>query len=180
MKCSMAVVGQLGVEGLFVAHGGVGAQAEARGGLAHADSVEVRGLEQQAVGVVLDLGVEAAHDAGDGDRLALGADHQRVFVDVALHAVQRLELERLVEALDLDRVDLRAVERVHRLAELEHQVVRQVGQQVDGAHAAVEQADAHIDRADLLRDVAHLEAGVAVAELAVDDVDVDAARGRTA
>ena len=62
---------------------------------------------------------------------------------------------------------------MHRLAKLEHQVVCQIGEQIDRAHAAVEEADAHVDRADFLCDVAHLEAGVAEAQLAVDDVDAD-------
>ena len=167
-------VGHFRVKGFLITHGSIRAQTDARGGLAHAYSVKVCGFEQQTVRVIFNLGVETAHDARDGDRFFLGADHQRVFVDAALCAVQRFKLERSGEALHLNGIDLCAVERVHRLAELEHEVVCEVGKQVDGTHAAVKETNAHINRADLLRDVAHLEARVAVAELFIADIDIDA------
>ena len=62
---------------------------------------------------------------------------------------------------------------MHGLAHFQHQVVGQVGQQVNGPAAAVKQADAHVYGAYLFGDVAHLQAGVAQAELRVLNLNRD-------
>ena len=155
--------GHLGVEALFVARGGVGAVAEAYRGLADGGRVEVGGLQRQAGGVGDDLAVQTAHDARDGHGLVPVADHQGLGVDVPLRAVEGLEGEGRVEAADADALHLAAVKGVHGLADLQHQVVGEVRQQVDRAHTAVVEADADRHGAHVFGDALHGEAGIAQA-----------------
>ena len=152
------------VKALFVAGGGIGAVGEADAALADGRRVERGGFQRQARRVIDNFAVQTAHDACDGNRLVAVADHQRVRVDGALHLVQRLEREALREAADADLLHLAAVEGVHRLPHFQHQIVRQVGKEVDVAHTAVVQADTHRHRADVAVDVLHPQAGVALAQ----------------
>ena len=66
---------------------------------------------------------------------------------------------------------------MHGLSHLQHQVVCQVGQQVDAPAAAVKQADTHIHWAVLHRDVVHPQTGVAVGQLLILDVDGHGRKG---
>ena len=141
---------------------------QTNGRFADRGSVKGGGFERQGGGVLHDLGVETAHDAGDRHRRVVVADHQGVFVHMALYAVEGLEFKRRIKALDADLFDLARIERVHGLTHFEHEVVGEVGEEVDGTHAAVIKTDAHVDRADGALDVLHLQAGIAVAERILD------------
>ncbi len=93
----------------------------------------------------LDLGVGAAHDPGEADRPSRIGDEQRLGVEVADDVVERLEaLARPREPDDDPAVaDRRGVERVDRLAELEHHVVARVDDVADRALAGGQEA--HLD-----------------------------------
>ena len=100
------------------------------------------------------------NNAGNGNRVVVVADHQGVFVDIALHAVQGLEHKGCGEFLDADLLYLAGVECVHGLTHFQHQVVGHIRQEVDGAHAAVVQPDTHIHGADADRNIVKFQAGI--------------------
>ena len=163
------------VEALFIAGGGVGAHAEGAGRAAHGNAVEVSGLKEHHRRVADDLAVRAAHDARDADGLVLVADAEHVLRQLALVAVERLDGLALARGAhdDVAAFDAAEVKCVHRLAVFEHHIVRDIDDVVDGAHAAVAQSLAHPARRRCNFDVFHHARGVARAEVAVLNVDVD-------
>ena len=163
------------VEALFIAGGGVGAHAEGAGRAAHGNAVEVSGLKEHHRRVADDLAVRAAHDARDADGLVLVADAEHVRRQLALVAVERLDGLALARGAhdDVAAFDAAEVKGVHRLAVFEHHIVRDIDDVVDGAHAAVAQSLAHPARRRSDLDVFHHARGVARAEVAVLNVDVD-------
>jgi hypothetical protein len=105
---------------------------------------EVRGLEGDRGGAVVDLGLEAAHGAGQADRAAPVGDQQVVVGQRALDVVEGLKLLPRACAPHDDRaLQLAEVERVQRLAGLEHHIVGDVDRERHGAHAAHRQPAAH-------------------------------------
>ena len=112
-------------------------QAEATRGAPDQDRLEARGLEQDPRGLVGDLGVEAPHHAGERDALLAVADQQIAGDQRALHAIERDELLAIFGVRDLDDTGGQrlGVERVQRLPELEHHVVRDVDEVRDRSHA---------------------------------------------
>ena len=141
--------------------------------LADRSRVEGRGLEGQGGGILYDFGIQTAHDTGDRDGSIIIADHQGVLVDVSLNTVEGLENEGLLKALDADLADLARIEGVHGLTHLEHEVVCEVGEEVDTAHSAVEKTNPHVDGADAARDVLNLQAGITLTERILDfEVDL--------
>ena len=96
-------------------------------------------------------------------------DEQGVGVRLSRRAVEGGEVNILFGHVDLDVVDLCRVECVSRLTDLEHDVVREVCEQVYRSHAAVEQSDSYLHRADMLCDVSHSQAGVSENVLGVAD-----------
>ena len=170
------------VEALFIAGGGVGAHAEGAGRATHGNAVEVSGLKEHHRRVADDLAVRAAHDARDADGLVLVADAEHIRRQLALVAVERLDGLALARGAhdDVAAFDAAEVKGVHRLAVFEHHIVRDIDDVVDGAHAAVAQSLAHPAwrRSDL--DVFHHARGVARAEVAVLNVNVDDLRDAAA
>lgn len=168
-------LGEVGVEALLIVGGGVRAHAEASGGAADAGAVEVGALEEDHLGVVRDLGVLAAHDAGDADGFVLVADAEHAGVQLALVAVQGADGLALARGADDDVAAVHAgeVEGVHRLAVLHHDVVCYVNYIVDGPHAHGGDALAHPLGRGLDLDVADHARGVARAELGVLNVYPD-------
>ena len=160
--------GHFGVKALFVAHGSVGTMRQTDGGFADGSCVKGRGLQRQGGGILDDLGIETAHDTGDRHRGVVVADHEGVLVDLSVNAVKGFEHKGLIEALDTDLADLARIEGVHGLSHFEHEVVSEVGKEIDASQAAVEQADAHVDRADGALDVLDLQAGIALAQRILD------------
>ena len=162
----------------------------ADGGLAHEVEVAARAgdvaggergaLEKDVHGVLVDLGVHAAHDAGKGDRgLAVVGDDGHVRREGALDAIEGLKLLAICGGADDDVAatvalgELAQVKGVQRLAGEEHDVIGHVDDVVDGAAAGGHDAAGQPlgRRADL--DVADHAGGVALAELGVVDGDVD-------
>ena len=98
--------------------------------------LEVRGLEQDVGRAFADLRLGAAHDPGERDRARLVGDHQIVRLEHTLRVVERDEpLPRTRAAHDHLAVQRVEVERVQRVPEREHHVVRDVDDVRDRAHA---------------------------------------------
>lgn len=101
-------------------------------------------LEEQVGGVQGDAGILTPHDAGEGQGPGFVGDQQGV--GCRGHGLA-IEEQHLLTGLRESHVDLpaqlRLVEGVQRLAELEHHVVGHVHQRADGADAATRQALLH-------------------------------------
>ena len=126
-----------GVQALLELGGRLGAHTQGQRAPADAGAVEAGGLEHHVVGVVHDLGVQPAHDARQTYRPALVGNDQMVGVQRVLPAVQGGELFALSGTADddLPAVDIAVVEGVHGLAVLQHDVVGDVHDVVDGPHS---------------------------------------------
>ena len=160
--------GHFRVKAFFIAHGRVGSVRQTHGGFADGNRVKGGGFQRQGGGVFDDFRVKTAHNPGDCHRRVAVANHQSVFVNMAFHAVERLERKRFWEALNPQFFHFARVERMHRLPHFEHQVVGKVRKEVDRAHSAVVKADAHIHGAYRCVDVFHLQAGIALAKRVFD------------
>ena len=121
---------------------GFGAQAEVFGGAAGGDGLKPSRFEQDVAGGEADLGVGAAHDAGQRHGAAGVGDEQVVRLERALDAVERGELFARLGAADDDAAvaEQVEVEGVGGVAELEQDVVGDVHDVVDGGEAAGFQA----------------------------------------
>ncbi len=171
---------------LLEAQAGLGPQRVAEGGPADADRVEDRGFDDDGGRRVAHLGCRAAHDARERQRTGPIGDQQRRRVEVALDVVERLEaLARTCPPDDQPRAavggrDRAAIERVDRLAELEHDVVRGVDDVAHRPQPGGQQA--HLDsvgrRAD--RDVRDPAADEPRAQRGVGDIDGQAGLDRVA
>ena len=113
-----------------------GPERVAEGGPPDADRVEDRRLDDDVVRVRSDLRLGATHHAGDADRTVRVRDDQRVRRELANDVVERLQALTLAGEShdDPSVVDGRGVERVDRLAELQHHVVADVD---DVAHRSL-------------------------------------------
>ena len=142
--------GQLGVHAALEALRGLAGQLVAAGGPGDGDRVEVGGFDEHVDRRLGDLGVRAAHDAGDPQD-ALGAavgDEQILGVQGAFDAVEgRVPLPRPSAADDDRPAQPAEVVGVQRLAEIEHDVVRRVHGQGDRPHPRGGQAVAQPLRA---------------------------------
>ena len=109
---------------------------------------EVHRLDGHRVRVVVDLRLESAHRPGQGQRTPRLGDHDVVGVERALHVVEGLQGLAGVRPPDGERTgQLRTVEGVQGLAELQHHVVGDVHGQGDRAHPARDERTAHPLRA---------------------------------
>ena len=168
-------VGAVGAIDLaLVADGGLAHEVEVAAGAGGVAAREVRALEKDVHGLLRDLGVEPAHDAGERDRrVAVVGDEAHVVRELALLAVKRHELLAVRRGADHDVApavalcELAQVEGVERLPGEVHHVVGHVHDVVDrapagGGHALGEPlgrgADLHV--ADHARGVARAELGV--------------------
>ena len=138
-------VGEVLVNAADITVTGFGREPELRRGVLGGLGLEERALDEHAGRARGDFAALAAHDAGDGAGLLGVCDHEHRLVELALHAVERLD--RLaggrVAYDDLTARERLVVERVHGLAALEHHVVRHVHEQTKRAHAARLEALGH-------------------------------------
>ena len=173
---------QFRVQPLLEAERGVRAQFQRVGGAPRVDGVERRGLQQHVPRGVRHLGVRAAHHTGEPYRTLGVRDHQHGRTQFVLLAVEAREAFAVPGGTDDDlRIPhLVEVERVQRLAVLQHDVVGHVHDVVDGAVARVLQPLAQPVRGRADPHTAHQRAGVARAEGGVGDLDADAVRYRAA
>ena len=139
------LVAALGVDGLFIAGGGLGAVVVPQGGAADALGVEVGHLQNNAAGLRQDGVLGAAHDAGQTYRARVVGDHQIVGAQGQLLAVQQQQLFPLGGTADDDVArDVVGVEGVGGLTGSQHDVVGHVHQRVDGTHAHLPDAALHL------------------------------------
>jgi len=102
---------------------------------------EVGGLEGDVGGLIADLGVRAAHGAGQADGAAVVSNRQIVGGQFAFDVVDGLELlPRLGPSSAHGSLQGIEVEGVQWLAEFEHDVVRDVDGEGHRAHAAIAQS----------------------------------------
>ena len=90
-----------------------------------------------------DFGLEASHNTGQSHRVTAGLDHKLVGSERAFSSIECGEAFALFGPIDLDAADLGGVEGVHWLPQIGHEVVGQVYQAGDGAHAHVPQPQLH-------------------------------------
>ena len=157
-----------GVKALLVTLGSICSVCETNCGLTNRNCIEGSALEGELSGILNDLGIKTAHNACDTNGNVAVADHEHILVDVAVNAVEGLEGELVVISLDAELFNLARVECVHGLTHLEHDVVGNIGQEVDSAHTAIVETDTHIYGADLAGDVLNLEAGISLAKWVLD------------
>ena len=169
-----ALVGVHGVQALLVPGGGVGAHAQGGSGAADGHAVEVGGLKDHHGGVAHNLGVGAAHNAGHAHGLVLVADAQHGGGQLAVVAVQGLDDLALPGGADHDPAAVHAgeVKGVHGLAVLQHDVVGDVHDVVDGAHAGGAQPLSHPQGGGGDLHVAHHAGGVPGAQRRVLNLHV--------
>ncbi len=125
------------------------------------------------------LAVGAAHHARQRDRAALVGDDDVTFLQRTVDAVQRRHPLAAAGAPDLDpAAQLVGVERVQRVAELQHHVVGGIDQVRDRAHPARRQPHPHPQRTGADADAGDDAGVVAGTGAGVADLDVDAAAHR--
>ena len=118
-------------------------------------------------GAVLDLAVQAAHNASQGDGLGAVADDQVVGGQLEVLLVQGGDLLAVFGAADDNLAAFQRVhiESMHRLANLQHDVVGDVNDVGDAAQAAQSQLAFHPARRWAGGDVVDIVADVARAEV---------------
>jgi hypothetical protein len=165
------VLREVGVYALFPPVGTVGPQAQPLRRLEDRDRLEVRGLEQDIVRLLRDLRLLAAHDPGDRDRALAVGDHEVALVQPAQLPVERPQLLTFVGPPHDDPAagERREVERVQRVPETVHHVVRHVDDVGDGPHACGHEPGLQPRRRRADRDVAEDPADVPRASLEVLD-----------
>ena len=166
---------EFGTEALLEAQGRLAAQLQARGGAADGARVEIGHLEQDGGGRGRDLAVAAAHDAGQTHGPAAVADHERLRVEFALHAVERGQPFARARAAGAQFAAAHEVmvEGVQGLARLQHHVVGYVDDVVDGAHTRAQEALLHPRRRRPHLDALDDAGGEAGAEVGRLDCDGD-------
>ena len=125
------------VDAALVPIGTVSGEPEFARGPADAGGLEVGHLEQEVGGGVVDLGIGAAHDAGDDQRPGGVRDDEHAAAEPSLPAVKRDEFLAGARGAhdDAASADLPGVKRMDRLAGLEHDEVAGVDDIVDRAQA---------------------------------------------
>ena len=168
------------------ANGGVGDQRKVAAGVRGAAGVEAGALDHHVDGVVLDLGIHAAHNAGQRHGALAVGDEAHAGVEHALLAVEGRELLILLGGANHHATVAIALSKgvqvkgVQRLTGEHHHVIGDVDDVVVRAHAqGVEALDHPVGRgADL--HVAHDAGDVAVAQALVGNLDRKLVVGRAA
>ncbi len=152
-----------------VAVGRFGRESEFRRRELSRRRLEKRAFENKRLRTLRDAALFSSHDACHGVGAPRIANDQHGRIQLALDAVQRLHRFALTRIAHDNRAirELRIVERVHRLAQLEHDVVRHVHAQPERPHAAEFQSLRHefgrgtvLDRRHHARRVARTPHGV--------------------
>ena len=134
-----------GIQTLLELGGGLGPHPQGQSALADAGAVEAGGLEHHVGGVRHDLGVQSAHDARQAHGPVLVGDDQVVGGELAHVAVQGGQFLALLGPADDDvaALHIAVVKGVHGLAVLQHHIVGDVHDVVDGTDAHAPQPLPH-------------------------------------
>ena len=167
------IEGHARIKALLKAAGGLGTHAERLCGDTNGSAVEVCGFENDSLGVIHNLGVCAAHNACNSNRLVVVADGEHLVAQVVVHTIEGLDGLTVAGAADNDAAVGQAlvVESVHRLTVLEHNVVGNINDVIDWTDAAGVQTLAHPRRGRLDLDILDNAGGVARAQIGVLDLD---------
>ena len=168
------------------ANGGVGDQRQIAAGVRGATGVKAGALDHHVDGVVLDLGIHAAHNAGQRHGALAVGDEAHAGVEHALLAIERRKLLVLLgganhhAAVAVALGKGRQVKGMQRLTGEHHHVVGDVDDVVVRTHAqGVKALDHPVGRrADL--HVAHDAGDIAVAQALVGNLDGKLVVGRAA
>ena len=134
-----------GVHATLKASAGLAAQAKSTGGTADRRTVEGSSLEDDILRCVGNLGQEAAHNAAQTGSLLRIANRNHSRGQLTLLAVEGNKLFALFSTAHDERMagNLISIISMHRLAQLQHNIVRYVDYVADGAHAAGTQTTLH-------------------------------------
>ena len=159
---------------------GVGVHCEVARGAANRGGVEPSGLEQHVTRPARDLGLLAAHHAGQSHRTLPIGNHQVIRGELSVDAVEGAQaLARLRPPYDDLRISKQVeIESVRRVPHFEQHVVRQISDVVDAADAAQLDAVAHPLRGRLDFHAERHPARVTRAQVRVGNLDRRALGGR--
>ena len=126
-----------GVQALFKLGAGLGAHAQSQGGLANGGTVEVGGFKDHIHGVVHDFAVLTTHDAGQTHSPLVVGNDQHGGIELADIAVQGGQFLAVLGPADNDlaALDVAIIKGVHGLAVLQHDIVGDIHDIVDGTDA---------------------------------------------
>ena len=167
---------QIRVRAALEPHARFGLETHPTARTANRQRVEAGAFEHDGGGRVDNLGVCAAHDTGHGDGAGRVGNDERCWPECSVLAVKRAQ--RFARSggthANLRTLERAKVEGVHRVAELEQYVVRDVHDVADGAHVDRPQSGLHPVRR---RRHPHCRDGTHVpdAEVRVLDDDLDVA-----
>ena len=127
-----------GIDESLVTVGAFGMETEAFGGFAHARGVECGEFKEDARRVFVDLGVETAHDSGDGDGVFPVGDDDILLIQGIFFVIDGVDGLAVVRASDEDCVGFEfvSVEGVHGVAEFKAYEVGDIDDVVDASSAA--------------------------------------------
>ena len=127
---------------------GLGLEIEPLAGPADRRRLEVRALESHAARARRDFGAGAAHHAGNRLRPIAIGDDEHLGVELSLDAVERRDRLARLRAPDADfrAGELRQIEGVHGMAQLDEHVVGQIDDRADRPDAGRLQAPGHPGR----------------------------------
>ena len=159
---------------------GIGMHAETPRAASYCRRVEESDLEEDVAGVVGDAALLATHDARDADRTRGVRDDQHVGLKRHLLAVQQLEAFPGPRVADVDPgIQPPQVVGMHRLAEFQHHVIRNVHDGTDGTQSRAPQPLHHPQRRDGVRaDVAYHASCKTGAGLRRKQANLEAVRDR--
>ena len=159
-------------------------QPQRLGGTAVVDAVKSGCLKQDVARSFVHFRFCAAHHAGNGDRACPVCNEKHRTIEFPLLSVQGLNLLARVRSADDDGggflADARRpgreqiiIERVERLAQLQHDIVGYVDDVVDRTHSGLRQTFLHPGRRSADLDIADNRAGKAVTVLGVVDLGAE-------
>ena len=155
------------VDALLIAGSRVGGLSQGAAGLPDIVPGKLRAFQDDGLRVVADLGIQAAHDAGQTHGLHAVADHQVLMVQSVFVGIQGHDLLAVVSPADIDHaaLDVVLIVGVHRLPQLLQDVVRDVDDVGDRIHAHQGQTALHPCRGLPDLHVVHILADEARAEI---------------
>ena len=149
---------------------------ERTAGLADIIAHELCGFKYDIRGVVLDLGVQTAHDACECDRLLTVTDHEIIGIELEFLFIERDDRFVLLCSADddLSVLKLTQIECVHRLADLLEDIVCDIDDIGNGANTDECESAAHPGRGMTDLHIADIVCLIARAEIRCFDRDLEA------
>ena len=135
----------LGVKTLFKTRGGFGTHTVLLCGYTNRCTVEASGLKYNSCSTVGNFGVCTAHNTCQSTRLFAICNYEHGVVESVVDIVQGFEALSVICAtnVNLGTLKLGVIKRVHRLTVLQHYVVGNINDVVDGANARSTQTHTH-------------------------------------